>query len=246
MPLFRNPPRGFRLSPLDLVFLAVGVLAVVLTRGLPGDPSTLIAIVVGHFFLFCNVVRLRRAFELAWAAVFVALAVIGWGLGTPGWIPPLVFISPYTVLLVILEIRSGRYHGAGADGRLVGWLRGTAKGSRLKQAVLLILGAVVLAGVEAGSVKARTVLRDLVAREAAVPLRGVRVAAREWRSKHPDSPCPTFGDLVEAGLFDRRTTGVDLWNHPIIIECHGPEVIVTSAGPDGVMGTGDDVRVPRR
>ena len=91
-----------------------------------------------------------------------------------------------------------------------------------------------------------SVARPMIAGQAAIPLRGVRVAAREWRSKHPDSPCPTFGDLVEAGLFDRRTTGVDLWNHPIIIECHGPEVIVTSAGPDGVMGTGDDVRVPRR
>ncbi len=243
MPLFRNPPRGFRLSPLDLVFLAVGVLAVVLTRGLPDDPSTLIAIVVGHFFLFCNVVRLRRAFELAWAAVFMTLAVIGWGVGIPGWVQPLVFVAPYTVLLVVLEIRSGRYRGAGADGRLVGRLRGKnpTKGPA-REAAWMIVGAVLVVAPSLLLFWAAIVsTAPSQLQRARIDTRTIRQAATAWQLHRRRPTCPSLDDLLQDRFLDRSTSQVDPWNRPYLITCTGPDVTVTSAGPDGVMGTGDDV-----
>jgi hypothetical protein len=51
--------------------------------------------------------------------------------------------------------------------------------------------------------------------------------------------------LLERFL-DESVSRVDPWTRPYVITCDGSEVMVTSAGPDGVMGTGDDVGVPRR
>lgn len=247
VPLFRNPPRGFRLSPFDLVFLAVGVLAVVLTRGFPGNPSTLIAIVVGHFFLFCNVVRLRRSFELAWAAVFVALAVIGWGLGIQSWIVPLVFVTPYTGLLVLLEIRSGRYHGAGADGRIVGWLKGKNPASRpAREIAWIIVGAVLVVAPMLLLIAGIASTAPSQLQQARIETRVIRQAAFTWQLDRTRGDCPSLDDLIRDRFLDVSASRVDPWDRPYLITCHGHEVTVTSAGPDGVMGTGDDVRVPRR
>ncbi|MBN2193988.1 MAG: hypothetical protein JW751_14330 [Polyangiaceae bacterium] len=246
MTLFRHPPRGFRLSPFDLAFLAFGVLAAVLTRGLPGDPSTLIAIVVGHFFFFRNVVRLRRAFELAWAGVFVVLAVIGWSLGIQSWVPPLVFITPYTVLLVVLEIQSGRYHGAFADGRPVRWLAGRNPGRKpRREATWLSVGAVLVLGVGFVGSAVLALPMAIIRQRAVDQSRRIQAAAVQWRTGHPGR-CPSFEDLIHTGKLHSRFSVQDPWNRPYAITCTGPEVTVTSAGPDGVMGTGDDVGVPRR
>ena len=245
--LLRNPPQGFRLSPFDLVFLAVGVLAAVLTRGLPGDPSTLIGIVVGHFFLFCNVVRLRRSFELAWAGVFVALAVIGWGLGVQRWFVPLAFVTPYTVLLVLLEVRSGRYHGAGADGRLVGWLAGEKPARRpAGEATWLIVGAVLVVAPLLLLLWAATG-RPAGSRlhQARIDIRVIRQAASAWQLGRSRGNCPSLDDLVQERFLDEGVPRLDPWNRPYLIECDGPDVTVTSAGPDGAAGTADDVRVPQ-
>jgi len=244
VPLLRNPPRGFRLSPFDLVFLAVGVLAAILTRGLPGDPSTLIGIVVGHFFLFCNVVRLRRSFELAWAGVFVALAVVGWGLGVQRWFVPLAFVTPYTVLLVLLDVRSGCYHGAGSDGQLVAWLAGEKPARRpAGEAMWLIVGAVLVVAPLLLLLWAATGRPDGLHR-ARIDTRVIRQAASAWQLGRGRGDCPSLDGLFQERFLDEGVSGLDPWNRPYLIECDGPDVTVTSAGPDGAMGTADDVRVP--
>jgi len=71
----------------------------------------MIAIVVGHLFVFCNVVRIRRWFELVWAGFF-CLAILIWiGLRLiPGWLVVLSSIALASALILI-EVRSARYHG---------------------------------------------------------------------------------------------------------------------------------------
>jgi hypothetical protein len=73
--------------------------------------AIIVPFVVGHFFLFCNVVRLRRSCELIWAGVFCACALV-WLLA--GWMPTWVALGTpglVTVCVVLLEISSPRYHG---------------------------------------------------------------------------------------------------------------------------------------
>lgn len=72
-----------------------------------------IAFVLGHFFLFCNVVRMARPLELAWAGVFVALAAATIMLDTPGWLVTASVSLAATVVVVMVETRKPSYHGVG-------------------------------------------------------------------------------------------------------------------------------------
>ena len=76
--IWRRGP-GFRLRPWDPIVLLLAICAAWFLRGIEGHPGLLVLFVVGHFFLFCNVIRLRRGLELLWAGCF-ALAVIVHGL----------------------------------------------------------------------------------------------------------------------------------------------------------------------
>lgn len=104
---------GFRLSALDILVLCVGtMLAVVLWQqtwwfGFIG------AFVTGHFFLFCNVIRMARPLELVWSAVFACLAGSTITAETPGW-PATISISLLaTAIVVAVELRKPSYHGIG-------------------------------------------------------------------------------------------------------------------------------------
>lgn len=71
-----------------------------------------VVFVLVHFFVFCNVLRLPRRLELAWAGVFCVLAS-GAGCGLVAW--PIIFgvSGALTVLVATLGIRLPSYHGAG-------------------------------------------------------------------------------------------------------------------------------------
>jgi len=62
---------GFRLSLIDAIVVAVGVALSILLWN-TAHIGIMIAFVVGHFFLFCNVFRIARRLELIWSGVFVA------------------------------------------------------------------------------------------------------------------------------------------------------------------------------
>ena len=68
---------------------------------------------LGHFFLFCNVVRMARPLELAWSSVFVALAAATVALDAPGWLVTTCVSLLVTVVVVLLEVRKPSYHGVG-------------------------------------------------------------------------------------------------------------------------------------
>ncbi|HUJ58844.1 MAG TPA: serine/threonine-protein kinase [Kofleriaceae bacterium] len=66
-------------------------------------------------------------------------------------------------------------------------------------------------------------------------------AFRSWAPGHAGAPCPSHGELAElvpGGV-------VDPWGHPLIVTCTDQPadqmIGVSSAGPDGVAGTSDDL-----
>jgi hypothetical protein len=103
---------GFRCSCPDLVILLGGAAAAgAALVWLEPWAGFVISFVIGHFFLFCNVFRIARMLELAWAALFVVLAAGTVSVGFPGW-PITVGLSlAATVVVVILEMRKPSYHG---------------------------------------------------------------------------------------------------------------------------------------
>jgi hypothetical protein len=110
-PSGRKP--GFRLSWADAGILLSGAVITWWGCGYLGSLALLLAIVLLHFFLFCNVFRIRRKLELIWAALFV-VNVLVWSLfGQIVWWYVLVAQAPITLSLIAVEIRSDRYHGIG-------------------------------------------------------------------------------------------------------------------------------------
>lgn len=104
----RTFSHGFRISPLDLVILAVGLCAAVVA---PRDLAIVVAMAVGHFFLFCNVFRMSRLPELIWAAVFLLLASQTLSFATPPWAVTVGVSTTLAGVLIALETRKPRYHG---------------------------------------------------------------------------------------------------------------------------------------
>jgi hypothetical protein len=76
-----------------------------------------IPIAAGHFFLFCNVFRLRRSYELVWTGVFIANVTVWLYLVDFSWAGVLAAQLPLTALLIAMEVRSSRYHGIGSRPR---------------------------------------------------------------------------------------------------------------------------------
>lgn len=68
----------------------------------------------------------------------------------------------------------------------------------------------------------------------------VRSAAILWLSDN--SGCPTTQDLVDNRFLDKDARTVDAWGNAFQIECDGEDIGVASAGPDGEMGTEDDLK----
>jgi hypothetical protein len=110
-PTHRPRTWGFRFSATDAVVIAVCAAAALLLRG-EGNPLWWLSlVVVGHFFLFCNLVRIRRSFELVWAAAFLVNCALWLLLGELGALPVLASQLPLTAWVVLMEVRSNRYHG---------------------------------------------------------------------------------------------------------------------------------------
>lgn len=102
---------GFRFSVVDGLFLLLCAGATLLLRERLGTFVWIIAAAAGHFFLFCNVFRVRRSYELVWSAVFLANVTAWTWAGRFSWWGVLGVQLPVTALVIVLEIRSPRYHG---------------------------------------------------------------------------------------------------------------------------------------
>lgn len=102
---------GFRLYRTDLVVLCIGAIAALGIGSVDSAFGWVIAFTAGHFFLFCNVLRMARSRELIWAGVFLGLAVSSLTQGQPslGWTFCITFAV--TVIISVVQLRHPAYHG---------------------------------------------------------------------------------------------------------------------------------------
>ena len=104
---------GFRLSVVDGFVLLGGGAGVIILSMIVWWWGFVLGFVLGHFFLFCNVVRMARPLELLWGGVFVALAGATIVLETPGWLVTALLSLVVTGVVVVVEMRKSSYHGVG-------------------------------------------------------------------------------------------------------------------------------------
>jgi hypothetical protein len=105
---------GFRrLSLLDVFVLCAGSVGALAFGHVSWPIGFVIGFVVAHFFLFCNVFRLARKLELAWAALFITLVGCTILLECPSWLTTTAVTLGATVAVVALEMRKPSYHGIG-------------------------------------------------------------------------------------------------------------------------------------
>lgn len=107
-PAFRP---GFRLSVVDILVLVVGAACSLLLDGMENPLGQAVLFTVAHFFLFCNVLRMRRSFELIWAALFLLLASLSISCDVPTWSVTVLIILAATLVLTVLQVRQPSYHG---------------------------------------------------------------------------------------------------------------------------------------
>ena len=75
-------------------------------------------------------------------------------------------------------------------------------------------------------------------------LRQIRIAALFWQLSHSDSGCPTAAKLTPGWI--SKGDELDKWGRPFSMTCIGSEIIVSSAGPDRLHGTFDDISTSDR
>ncbi len=107
----RGSVPGFRFSITDAGAILLFCFATLFAWPYLGTLSLLLPIVLFHFFLFCNVFRAHRNFELIWGAVFL-INVMAWTFsGYFNWWWILLTQLPITLGILILTISSPGYHG---------------------------------------------------------------------------------------------------------------------------------------
>lgn len=76
---------------------------------------------------------------------------------------------------------------------------------------------------------------------AKIDISAIRTAALLYRVQFP-TDCPNMKRLIEVGFIEQRVGTTDPWDREYIVKCDEDAVTVTSAGPDGLPDTDDDVR----
>lgn len=104
---------GFRLSVVDGFVLLGGVAGIIILSVMVWWWGFILGFVLGHFFLFCNVVRMARPLELLWGGIFVVLSGATLVLETPGWLLTALLSLVVTGIVVVIQMRKPSYHGVG-------------------------------------------------------------------------------------------------------------------------------------
>ena len=108
-----KPAAGFRFSPVDALAIVLCTLATWGAWPFLGELAILFPIVLGHFFLFCNVFRIPRLSELLWSATFI-INVGAWAIFNEfTWLNVLLTQLPMTLLAVLSGVCRSDYHGIG-------------------------------------------------------------------------------------------------------------------------------------
>jgi hypothetical protein len=110
------PPKfdpGFRVSRRDILVLVTAIGGAAALASVHAVFAAALLFVVGQFFLFCNVFRIRRSLELAWTAIFCLFAVLSERVGRPTWTETFLICQAMALLLIALEMQHPMYHGIG-------------------------------------------------------------------------------------------------------------------------------------
>jgi hypothetical protein len=81
-------------------------------------------------------------------------------------------------------------------------------------------------------------------RTTAASVKTLQTIASTGRRGRPDTACPTPEGLLEAHQIDAASKLTDAWDMPFIIVCDADATTASSAGPDRIAGTTDDIRFP--
>ena len=99
------------MSNFDVVFIIVILGAAIGLNGISKLLSFYCIFVAGHFFLFCNVIRMSRIPELIWASTFSVFAISHHKTGVPSLVITILISLLCTFILVVIELRKPSYHG---------------------------------------------------------------------------------------------------------------------------------------
>ena len=102
---------GFRFNTTDALVIAALIACAILLRTVESPHWWILVAVGGHFFLFCNVFRARRSFEVGWAALFIINVGAWLYFGEVSWMKVLGCQLPISVAVIFGEVTSPRYHG---------------------------------------------------------------------------------------------------------------------------------------
>ena len=96
---------------MDVVILIVGLLGAWYLTTIDLSLSLMVIFVVGHFFLFCNVIRMARIPELIWAASFLMLCVGSIQFKLLSLYMVFLVSMMITLVLTAYELKKASYHG---------------------------------------------------------------------------------------------------------------------------------------
>ncbi len=96
---------------LDIIVLVLGSVAAISFGIYVPWLGAVVGFVIGHFFLFCNIVRMARSSELTWAAIFLTVSTLTVVANFPGWFVSFLLSFLATFILVAVELRKPSYHG---------------------------------------------------------------------------------------------------------------------------------------
>jgi hypothetical protein len=102
---------GFRFSIIDGSVIILAAVTAVALWPTAGWISFIIAFVVTHFSLFCNVFRVTRPLELAWSGLFIVLIYCTITFGQPAWLVSIAISLLATAVVNALTMRRPSYHG---------------------------------------------------------------------------------------------------------------------------------------
>lgn len=102
---------GFRFSVTDAAVICLALTAAGGLQRMENPLWWIVLVVVAHFFLFCNVFRVRSNFELVWACTFLLNTGFWLRRAELNCLPVLAIQLPITACVLLAEMRSLRYHG---------------------------------------------------------------------------------------------------------------------------------------
>ncbi|MFN7702882.1 MAG: type II secretion system protein GspG [Deltaproteobacteria bacterium] len=85
-------------------------------------------------------------------------------------------------------------------------------------------------------------LNDARIEQARTDAQSIRGAVEMYLAQNPSADCPSVDELVSERILSSRSRTADPWDNPFSVECEGEDITVVSGGPDGQMGTEDDVQ----